>query len=159
MQCSKCPRACREPPASRQRGLWNRPRESLPPRVRRKRNVDNMEVATIGNTIQVRLQLPCKQFECISSCFARYDLNQIHRCDFAALATQSPMPCYACHAIPRELDVGETFDRDNGKARNKRARVLLKRCPMPVKRRGFACCISFGFLREPTSLPKDALLA
>ena len=149
----------REPPASRQRGFWNRPRESLPPRVRRKRNVDNMEVATNGNTIQVRLQLPCEQFECTSSRFARYDLNQIHRSDFAALVTPSLTPCYAGHAIPHELDVGETFDRDKGKATNRRARVLLKSCPVPVKRRGFACCVSSRFSREPASLPKDALLA
>ena len=61
--------------------------------------------------------------------------------------------------IPCGLDDGEPFGGDNGKAATRRARVLLKSCPVPVKRRGFACCVSVRILREQATQPNDALLA
>ena len=75
------------------------------------------------------------------------------------LVTQSPMPGYAMPTIPCGLDDGETFGGDNGKATTRRACVLLKSCPVPVKRRGFGCCVSFRIVREQATLPNDALLA
>ena len=59
------------------------------------------------------------------------------------LVTQSPTPGYAMPTFPCGLDDGETFGGDNGKATTRRARVMLKSCPVPCKRRGFACCVSF----------------
>ena len=53
--------------------------------------------------------------------------------------------------IPCGLDGGETFGGDNGKATTRRARVMLKSCPVPGERRGFACCVSFRILREQSS--------
>ena len=67
------------------------------------------------------------------------------------LVTQSPMPGYAMPTIPCGLDDGETFGGDNGKATTRRARVMLKSCPVPGKRRGFAFCVSFRILREQSS--------
>ena len=79
-------------------------------------------------------------------CSLRLEPNTSQRLCCTRHSVTHAMLCWPCH--PRELDVGETFDRDNGKATNRRARVLLKSNPVQVKRRGAVRQAKLYYLRD-----------